>query len=107
MYGPALEERFADDKYQPMHMEMCPYHIIHAECLGGDIDLLQSTALLAARNRPAAPPPSAFRAAPGAFSFRHRVCWASPATRREPKKRPDQKAPGTSYHTWLLGRLPG
>jgi hypothetical protein len=35
------------------------YHIIHAECLGGDIDLLRSAALLAACNRPAAPPPSA------------------------------------------------
>jgi arylformamidase len=24
-----------------MHIEMFPYHIIHAECLGGDIDLLR------------------------------------------------------------------
>jgi hypothetical protein len=30
------------DKYQLMHIEMFPYHIIHAECLGGDIDLLRS-----------------------------------------------------------------
>jgi arylformamidase len=29
-----------DDKYQLMHIEMFPYGIIHAECLGGDIDLL-------------------------------------------------------------------
>ena len=40
MYGTTMEERFTDDKYQLMHIEMFPYHIIHAECLGGDIDLL-------------------------------------------------------------------
>jgi len=39
-YGQALEERFDDSKYQLMHIEMFPYHIIHAECIGGDIDLL-------------------------------------------------------------------
>ncbi len=39
-YGLPLAERFTDDKYQLMHIEMFPYHIIHAECLGGDIDLL-------------------------------------------------------------------
>jgi arylformamidase len=40
MYGTTLEERFTGDKYQLMHIEMFPYHIIHAECVGGDIDLL-------------------------------------------------------------------
>ena len=27
-------------KHQLMHIEMFPEHIIHAKCLGGDIDLL-------------------------------------------------------------------
>ncbi len=40
MYGQSLEERFTADKYQLMHIEMFPHHIVHAECLGGDIDLL-------------------------------------------------------------------
>jgi hypothetical protein len=40
MYGQTLGERFTPDKYQLMHIEMFPHHIIHAECLGGDIDLL-------------------------------------------------------------------
>ncbi len=31
---------FTDDKYQLMHIEMFPHGIIHAECVGGDIDLL-------------------------------------------------------------------
>ncbi len=39
-YGTTLAERFTPDKYQLMHIEMFPHHIIHAECLGGDIDLL-------------------------------------------------------------------
>ncbi len=39
-YGTPLAERFTDDKYQLMHIEMFPDHIVHAECLGGDIDLL-------------------------------------------------------------------
>ncbi len=39
-YGQSLEERFDDSKYQLMHIEMFPHHIIHAECIGGDIDLL-------------------------------------------------------------------
>jgi len=39
-YGKPLAELFTPDKYQLMHIEMFPYHIIHAECLGGDIDLL-------------------------------------------------------------------
>jgi arylformamidase len=40
MYGMRLAERFTPDKYQLMHLEMFPHHIIHAECLGGEIDLL-------------------------------------------------------------------
>jgi arylformamidase len=40
MYGASLEERFTPDKYQLMHIEMFPHHIIHAECIGGEIDLL-------------------------------------------------------------------
>ena len=39
-YQQSIEEVFADDKYQLMHLEMFPEGIIHAECLGGDIDLL-------------------------------------------------------------------
>ena len=39
-YGQTLEELFDDSKYQLMHIEMFPHHIIHAECIGGDIDLL-------------------------------------------------------------------
>ena len=39
-YGQRLAEVFTDDKYQLMHIEMFPFGIIHAECLGGDIDLL-------------------------------------------------------------------
>jgi hypothetical protein len=40
MYGATLADRFTPDKYQLMHIEMFPHHIIHAECVGGDIDLL-------------------------------------------------------------------
>ena len=40
MYGTTLAERFTPDKYQLMHIEMFPHHIIHAECIGGEIDLL-------------------------------------------------------------------
>ncbi|MBE0665359.1 MAG: cyclase family protein [Chrysiogenales bacterium] len=39
-FGKGLEEVFSEDKYQLMHIEMFCEHIIHAECLGGDIDLL-------------------------------------------------------------------
>jgi len=39
-YGKTLAEIFDDSKYQLMHVEMFPYGIIHAECVGGDIDLL-------------------------------------------------------------------
>ena len=40
MYGKPLAEFYDDSKYQLMHIEMFPHGIIHAECLGGDIDLL-------------------------------------------------------------------
>ncbi len=39
-YGTPLEEFFDDSKYQLMHIELFNHSIIHAECLGGDIDLL-------------------------------------------------------------------
>jgi arylformamidase len=39
-YGQSLEQVFSDDKYQLMHIEMFPHGIIHAECIGGDVDLL-------------------------------------------------------------------
>lgn len=39
-YGKGLAEVFDDTKYQLMHIEMFPEGIIHAECIGGDIDLL-------------------------------------------------------------------
>ena len=39
-YGKGLAEVFTDDKYQLMHLEMFNHSIVHAECVGGDIDLL-------------------------------------------------------------------
>jgi arylformamidase len=39
-YGMSLAEFYDDSKYQLMHIEMFPHGIIHAECVGGDIDLL-------------------------------------------------------------------
>jgi hypothetical protein len=39
-YGKELEEFYDDSKYQLMHLELFNVGIIHAECLGGDIDLL-------------------------------------------------------------------
>ncbi len=39
-YGKGLTDVFTDDKYQLMHIELFPHGIIHAECVGGDIDLL-------------------------------------------------------------------
>jgi arylformamidase len=39
-YGKSLADFYDDSKYQLMHIEMFPHGIIHAECLGGDIDLL-------------------------------------------------------------------
>ena len=39
-YKRSLEQIFDDSKYQLMHLEMFNKGIIHAECLGGDMDLL-------------------------------------------------------------------
>ena len=39
-YGRPLDQYFDDSKYQLMHIELFNHSIIHAECLGGDIDLL-------------------------------------------------------------------
>jgi arylformamidase len=39
-FGKSLAEFYNDDKYQMMHIALFPHGIIHAECLGGDIDLL-------------------------------------------------------------------
>ncbi|MCJ7551864.1 MAG: cyclase family protein [Anaerolineae bacterium] len=39
-FGKGLAEVFDDTKYQLMHIEMFPEGIIHAECIGGDLDLL-------------------------------------------------------------------
>ena len=39
-YGTPLAERFTGDKYQMMHIEMFPHGIIHAECIGGNLDLI-------------------------------------------------------------------
>jgi kynurenine formamidase len=39
-FDKSLAEVFDDSKYQFMHLEMFPHGIIHAECIGGDIDLL-------------------------------------------------------------------
>jgi arylformamidase len=39
-FGQSLEQFYDDSKYQLMHIEMFPEGIIHAECFGGDIDLL-------------------------------------------------------------------
>lgn len=39
-FGKSLAEFYDDKKYQMMHIDLFPHGIIHAECLGGDIDLL-------------------------------------------------------------------
>jgi kynurenine formamidase len=39
-FGKGLSEFYDDTKYQLMHLEMFPYGIIHAECIGGDLDLI-------------------------------------------------------------------
>jgi hypothetical protein len=39
-YGRSLDEMFTPDKYQLMHIEMFDHGIIHAESMGGDMDLL-------------------------------------------------------------------
>jgi len=38
--GMSIGEFYDDSKYQLMHLEMFPYGIIHAECIGGDLDLI-------------------------------------------------------------------
>ncbi len=40
MYNQSIEEYFDDEKYQLMHIDLFPESIIHAECFGGQIDLL-------------------------------------------------------------------
>ena len=81
-YGKGLADVFDDSKYQLMHIEMFPYHIIHAECLGPGIDLLQSAGVVPVCNRPATPRRSAFREARGALSA------VSRAQARRPPGRP-------------------
>ncbi len=39
-HGKGLADFYDDSKYQLMHLELFPHGIIHAECIGGDIDLL-------------------------------------------------------------------
>jgi arylformamidase len=39
-YHKPLAEFFDDSKYQLMHLEMFPHGIIHAECIGGELDLI-------------------------------------------------------------------
>lgn len=39
-YKTTIEETFSDDMYQMMHIDLFPHAIIHAECIGGDIDLV-------------------------------------------------------------------
>jgi kynurenine formamidase len=39
-FNMSLAEFFDDSKYQLMHLEMFPFGIVHAECIGGEIDLL-------------------------------------------------------------------
>jgi kynurenine formamidase len=39
-HGKSLAEFYDDSKYQLMHLELFPHGIVHAECIGGDIDLL-------------------------------------------------------------------
>jgi hypothetical protein len=39
-YGRPLADVLTDDQYQMMHIDLFPHGIIHAECIGGDVDLL-------------------------------------------------------------------
>lgn len=39
-YGKGLDDFFPPEDYQMMHIELFPKNIIHAECVGGDIDQL-------------------------------------------------------------------
>lgn len=40
LYNTTLAEFYDDEKYQLMHIDLFPKSIIHAECFGGQIDLL-------------------------------------------------------------------
>jgi arylformamidase len=40
LYHQSLAEFYDDSKYQLMHIDLFPHSIIHAECFGGNIDLL-------------------------------------------------------------------
>lgn len=39
-FGMSIAEFYDDSKYQLMHLELFPHGIIHAECIGGDLDLI-------------------------------------------------------------------
>jgi kynurenine formamidase len=39
-FNQSIAEFYDDSKYQLMHLEMFPHGIIHAECIGGNLDLL-------------------------------------------------------------------
>lgn len=39
-FGKSIDQYYDDSKYQLMHLEMFPHGIIHAECIGGDLDLI-------------------------------------------------------------------
>jgi kynurenine formamidase len=39
-YKTTIEDTFSDDMYQMMHIDLFPHSIIHAECIGGDLDLV-------------------------------------------------------------------
>jgi kynurenine formamidase len=39
-YGKGLDDFFPEEDYQVMHIALFPSNLIHAECLGGDIDKL-------------------------------------------------------------------
>lgn len=45
-YKRDLGEIFDDTKYQLMHIDLFPHGIIHAECIGGDIDLILNERVL-------------------------------------------------------------
>jgi hypothetical protein len=74
MYGTTMEERLTDDKYQLMHIEMFPYHIIHAECLGGASICCEVPRCL---RYATGARPSAFREARGALSTASRASAAA------------------------------
>ena len=39
-FGKSIEEVFTEERYQLMHIDLFPHSIIHAECFGGNIDLI-------------------------------------------------------------------